>query len=180
MGGCSDSLRWIFKLYGREDSPVFFQAEYYLSTTKNYRFLSIPSIQVTYLIKDVQDRGFWGVEGFILRFPTILYIIFCRYMLIYICIHADLQIQILLFLYDMTLPQTVSILAVPSTKLHHTPEPHYHLCSFVIQSIYKNLPQSGIMPCEDWSSACRTLNPSNRESLDILVSLITFRILSQL
>lgn len=93
---------------------------------------------------------------------------------------ADLQIHILLSPYDITLSQTVfrlfpfllyhplSLATLPSHAVI------YVLPSFS-QSIYKNLTRSGVMPCEDLSSACRILSPSSRESLGVLISLIMFK-----
>lgn len=93
------SLLWFLEVKFqvlREDSPASFQAEYYHSTSENYRFLSFPSVQVMLLIRDTYDSGSWGVEGFVLCFPPILHmlhLLICRYTY---CCH-----------YDITLPQTM-------------------------------------------------------------------------
>lgn len=165
------SLLWFLEVKFqvlREDSLVFYQAEYYCSISKNYRFLSLPSSY------SFNQRRLWQ---WILRSGKIC-TLFPHYPIH--AMSADLQIHIFLSLYDITLSQTVFRLLL--LLLYHplrlaTLPSHTVICvlSPFSQSISKNLTRSGVMPCEDLSSACRILSPSSRESLDVLISLIIFK-----
>lgn len=56
-------------------------------------------------------------------------------------IHAtavNLEVHILLSLYDIA----PSSAAIPSTRPHHTSQPHCHLCFFLIQSINAQKPDT--------------------------------------